>query len=180
MEKTKNQCIRIAIIGPESTGKSTLAVKLAEHFKAICIPEFARTYLENKTEKYSQSDIDFIAQKSLEIAETTEEKHLGFIFYDTDLLVCKVWSEFVFGSSSDWLQKATKRQHFHHTFLMNIDLPWQEDPLREHPFQRKELFEIYKQELIQLNRPFSIISGLEQQRENSAIHAIHQHFSNQD
>ena len=65
MEKTKSSCIRIAITGPESTGKSTLAESLAVHFKGALIPEFARTYLENKTEKYSQSDIDFIAQKSL-------------------------------------------------------------------------------------------------------------------
>ncbi len=177
MEKAKNSCIRIAITGPESTGKSTLAEYLAAHFKCVFIPEYARTYLENKTEKYTQSDIDFIAQKSLEIAQIAEEKHQGFVFYDTDLLVCKVWSEFVFGNSSEWLKEAVKNQHFDYTFLMDVDLPWQEDPLREHPHQRKQLFEIYKQELIQRNRPFTIISGVEQERENSAIQAINQHFS---
>ena len=91
-----------------------------------------------------------------------------------------MWSEFVFGTSSDWLKEAVKNQHFDYTFLMDVDWPWQEDPLREHPHKRRELFEIYKQELIQLNRPFTIISGVEKERENSAIQSIIQQFSNQD
>jgi len=177
MEETKDRCIRIAITGPESTGKSTLAESLAAHFKGVFIPEYARTYLEQKPGKYTLKDVETIARKSIEISANFENAADKFLFYDTDLLVCKVWSEFVFGSSSDWLKEAVKNQHFDHTFLMDIDLPWQEDPLREHPHKRRELFEIYKQELIQLNRPFTIISGLEQERENSAIQAVTQQFS---
>jgi NadR type nicotinamide-nucleotide adenylyltransferase len=177
MEETKNSCIRIAITGPESTGKSTLAESLAVHFKGAFIPEYARTYLEQKTGKYTHVDVETIARKSFDISQNFEKEADKFLFYDTDLLVCKVWSEFVFGSSSNWLKEVVKNQHFDHTFLMDVDLPWQEDPLREHPHKRRELFEIYKQELIQLNRPFTIISGLEHERENTAIQAISQLFS---
>jgi len=176
MEETRIKCIRIAITGPESTGKSTLSQILAQHFKGSSIPEFARTYLEQKPGKYISEDVEIIARKSLEISMEAEKNASPFLFYDTDLLVCKVWSEFVFHQCSDWLKEAVKNQQFEHTFLMNIDLPWQDDPLREHPQQREILFDIYKKELQELNRPFTIISGIEQARADAAILTINQQF----
>ena len=156
------------IIGPESTGKSTLCQHLAEHYKTVWCPEFAREYLtERGGNKYDYADLLNIAHGQLEL-EMTMLSHAqnGFYFIDTDMYVMKVWCEVAFEQCHTWILKQIARQRYDFYFLCNIDLPWVEDELREYPDPnvRKRLFKAYKDILINSGTPWSEISGTDMQR----------------
>lgn len=148
---------RIAITGPESSGKTTLAKALAERLKAQWIPEFARDYLLAKNGHYEQKDLVKIAHG--QISEWNKLSQEEIVICDTEMLVMKVWSAVKYGQVDPFILKAWSEQHFDHYFLCSPDIPWEEDPLREHPEQREELFEIYLQELKDSKLPFTIVEG---------------------
>ena len=169
MEKAANSLKSFAVTGPESTGKSTLAAGLAEHYSTIYLPEFARGYLTENGPEYSYETVVFIAEQQLLKQRELFAKGISPCFFDTDLLVCRIWLEFVFGKCPAHIIHESINPVFTHTFLMNIDLPWQDDPLREHPAQRKELFDMYYRVLDQSEREFTVISGSGNERLENAI-----------
>ncbi len=148
---------RFAITGPESSGKTTLAIALAEQYAGIFMPEFARGYLEQKNGVYSREDLDRIAEKQLALWEEVSAENL--LFCDTEMLVLKIWSEFKYGRCSTFILEAFGNQQFEHYFLCRPDIEWEEDPLRENPENREELFERYLTELKKQGLPFTIVEG---------------------
>lgn len=164
---------KIAITGPESTGKSTLAEKLAHHYKTDFIPEYSRTYLENFEGKYTEDDVVEIAKGQHKLILEEEKKSSEILIADTEIIVCKIWIEYVFKHSNEIVEEILKQQDFDLYLLCDIDLPWVYDPLRENPNieERKELFEIYRNTLEQMNVPFEIVSG-DEERFNNAINII--------
>jgi len=167
---------RIAITGPESTGKSILTEQLAKHFQAIWVPEYARTYLDSKNGSYTYADILKIAKTQLAQMEEVSANSKDLIFFDTELIVTKIWCEFKYGKCHPWITKHIPEQNIDLYLLMNIDLPWQPDPQREHPDKRNILFNLYKEELEKQNFPYQIISGTGRQRTDNAINAIRRRF----
>ena len=165
---------KIAILGPESTGKSTLAEKLAKHFNTNFIPEFARLYLENFEGQYTENDVVEIAKGQFNLILEEEKKSPNIIIADTETIVCKIWVEYVFKHSNEAIDKILEQQNFDLYLLCNIDLPWVYDPLRENPNleERKELFEIYKDTLTKMNVPFGIVSGNDEERVSNALDII--------
>ena len=149
--------MRFAITGPESSGKTTLAKELAEQNNGVWIPEFAREYLENLPYNYQLEDLDKIALGQLALWEKSSNQILTF--FDTEMLVMKIWSEFKYNSCSPFILKALENQSFDHYFLCRPDIEWEEDPLREHPENREELFELYLNELIERKLPFTLVEG---------------------
>jgi len=162
--------IRIAITGPESSGKTTLANELAIKTKGSWIPEFAREFLNCLNRPYTKDDLDTIAKGQLEAWEAAPESKIQFC--DTEMLVLKVWSDFKFGTSSVFIMEAINKQQFDHYFLCKPDIIWEEDPLREHPEQREELFELYLAELINRNLPFTVISGSLKERVDTCLQIV--------
>ena len=166
---------KIVVIGPESTGKSTLCEMLAAHFQTQWVPEYAREYLVEHGMNYTFSDLLTIAKGQLaqeeKIAAEMEE---GLLFIDTDMYVMKVWCEFVFNQCHQWIidQIALRRYDFY--LLCNTDLPWAPDPLREYPDleSREELFHIYKDLLQNQSTPWVEITGGASGRLPQAIQAI--------
>jgi NadR type nicotinamide-nucleotide adenylyltransferase len=154
--------IRIAITGPESSGKTTLAEQLALQTNGTWIPEFAREFLEQLKRPYTQNDLDIIAKGQLQAWKKSSESKIQFC--DTDMLVMKVWSDFKFGTCSSFILEALNQQTFDHYFLCQPDIEWEEDPLREHPEQREELFELYVAELKVRNLSFTVIGGSLEER----------------
>lgn len=148
---------RFAITGPESSGKSTLSNALADHYQTTWSPEFAREYLEKRDGQYVQSDIDEIAKGQLAMWQQASNENIHFC--DTEMLVLKIWSEFKYGNCSKFIEKAFQEQQFDHYFLCRPDIPWEEDPLREHPEQREQLFDLYHKSLIEYNLPYTIVEG---------------------
>ncbi|MDR0969846.1 MAG: ATP-binding protein [Lentimicrobiaceae bacterium] len=166
--------LKIAITGPESTGKSSLAKSLAEIYGVKAIPEYAREYLSNFELPYTIDDIVKIAREQERLIKekaTTSDK---ILIADTELLVCKIWTIFVFNKVPEFIRKAFAEQQFDLYLLCDIDLAWEADPLRENPSksERKQLFEMYRVALEQANCCYAIISGKDEQRVQNAIKMI--------
>jgi len=169
---------RVAIVGPECTGKTSLAQQLAGVFTTEWVPEYARGYLDKLVLPYTEGDLLNIAQGQMRIEDEFYRDGNRVLICDTNLLVIKIWSEFVFGSCNPWiLTEMTHRQYDLH-LLTNIDIPWEEDPQREHPTKRKELYELYKRELDVQQRPYIEISGDKTERLARATEAIHKLLAN--
>ena len=177
---------KIVIIGPESTGKSTLCQLLSNHYHTTWCPEFARQYLLNHGKNYTYDDLLKIAkgQIALEdeyISEAThqwkiknEKLKSPILFVDTDMYVMKVWCEYVFGKCHSYILDKITERTCNLYLLCNIDLPWVSDELREYPDMqsRKELFHIYKDILVNQKIPWTIISGNYDERLKMAIEMI--------
>jgi nicotinamide riboside kinase len=164
--------IKIAITGPESTGKSWLAKELAKHYGTTWVPEYARTYIENLNRPYNQQDILIIAQGQLSAEALEKDKAQNFLFCDTELTVCKIWSMVKYGNCDSQLIDLYKHASYDYYLLTDIDLPWEFDPQREHPNFRTELMKLYTDELHSQQKPFAIIRGMGELRLQNAIHAI--------
>lgn len=149
---------KVVVIGPECTGKSTLTESLALHFNCPYHKEYARDYIAQLSVPYSQKDILKIAKKQIEI-ENAILTNSPYVFLDTDLIVCKVWSEFKYGKCDPWILEQIQARHYDYYLLCDVDLPWKNDGIREHPNHRKELLAIYEKELKALNKPYTLISG---------------------
>lgn len=162
---------KIVITGPESTGKSTIAQALAKHYNTVFVPEFARDYLNNLERAYNYEDLLEIAKGQIELEENLATKAQNqLLICDTDLLVIKVWSEFKYGQCHPWILEQLAQRRYNHYFLTNIDFPWSEDPLREHPEPEMRLyfFNLYQEILKKRNLPFTVLSGDEERRLKTA------------
>jgi len=181
-----NEIKKIVVIGPESTGKSTLCEQLAVHFKTQWCPEFAREYLLKNGAGYSFENLLTIAKGQIELEEKllVEKKQRSiinhqlsidnYVFIDTDMYVMKVWCEFVFNKCHQYILDKIAERKYDLYLLCNIDLPWIADELREYPDEepRKELYNIYKDILINQNIPWVEISGSYEERLQKAIAAV--------
>jgi NadR type nicotinamide-nucleotide adenylyltransferase len=165
---------QIVIIGPECTGKSTLAEQLAAHYKTAWCPEFAREYLREKGKDYSYEDLLNIATGQVELEDTMRTEARNLYFIDTDMYVMKVWCEVAFNSCHTWILKQIAVRQYDLYFLCDIDLPWVQDGLREYPdkVMRRSLFKMYKDILINSGSKWTIISGTHSERLQTAISII--------
>ncbi|NOQ74255.1 MAG: AAA family ATPase [Crocinitomix sp.] len=148
--------IRIAITGPESSGKTTLCQALSEHFKVAFIPEFARTYLEGTKGEYEQSDLDQIGRGQLKSIQSSQNK---IAVCDSDFSVLEIWSHYKYGNVSDFISELVDKEIFDLHILCTPDIPWEADPLRENPDNRSQLFELYVASLNKYNKNYIIVSG---------------------
>ncbi|MFI0491270.1 DUF4301 family protein [Flavobacterium sp.] len=171
-----SKIIKIALFGPESTGKTTLAIQLAEHFKTAWVPEFARDYLQEKWDKTGQiCDIDDmlpIAYGQVKLENELLSTANKFLFCDTNLLVTKVFSEVYYNFCEPKLHKVALEHEYDLFFLTDIDVPWEKDDLRDKPEGRESVFEVFKQTLIDNNKPFIKLSGDKDSRLHHAISII--------
>jgi len=165
---------RIAITGPESTGKSSLAQQLAIHYHDVWVPEYAREYIDQLRRPYQQEDILKIARKQIELEESAAKNANHFLFCDTELMVCKIWSEHKYHHCDPWISEMISKSNYHLYLLCDIDLPWEEDPQREHPDLRRYFFLKYQQELEHHRFNFKIVSGQGKERLKKAIELINQ------
>ncbi len=155
------------VIGPESTGKTTLCEKLSAYFQCPWINEYARIYLEQKQESYDYDDVIHIAQKQIELENNAFAPN-NILFIDTDLIITKVWLLHVYKQYSEWIDEYLRNVHRKAYLICYPDIPWQFDPLRENPHIRKFLFNWYVSEVEKLHIPYYIIKGIGQQRIDNA------------
>jgi len=167
---------KIAITGPESTGKSLLAEQLSQHFNTVWVPEYAREYLENLHHPYDETDIIKIAKGQIKNEQTKLKLATGFLFCDTELIVTKIWSEVKFHRCDQWILSTIEDHKYDLFLLCYIDLPWEDDPLREHPDKRKFLFDLYYQEMVNRKLLFYVVTGKGKIRLANAISIIEKHF----
>lgn len=166
---------KIAITGPESTGKSAMAIALADHLKTIYVPEMAREYLEQKEGAYDETDLLKIAVLQCTAEDSAAQSKPPFLICDTDMLVMHIWSKVKYGRIHPFIVDQQRRRNYELTLLMDIDLPWEEDPLREHPYEREVLFKHYHDSLKKSGRTFEIVSGTGEHRLQNALEALRKH-----
>ena len=168
---------KIVLTGAESTGKSTLSEQLAAHYKTIWVPEYSREYIGHLRRKYSYEDIETIARQQIKAEQTASKS--GLIFFDTGLIITKVWFDFVYGKHPDWLHKAISNSTVDLFLVCDIDMPWVADPLRENGGENREkLHRMYLNELKQYNFNFEIINGTGDLRLKNAIKSIDKYLNN--
>ena len=168
---------KIAVTGPESTGKSMISEKLAKHYHTVWVPEYAREYIAALDRPYKLEDIEQIAKGQLEREKAIKEKAQGFLFCDTELLVTKIWAEYKYGQCPEWIGENYRKQHYDLYLLMDIDLRWKPDPQREHPEKRSFFMDWFKKELEKEKRPYCLVQGAGEERLKNAIRCIEEHFN---
>jgi|SRR5690554_1339699 len=170
---------KIAIVGPESSGKSALAEALANQYKEPFVREYAREYLLKQNNIYNESDLVEIAKGQLKLEKEQAKKAKKFLFCDTTLLVIEVWSAYKYGRVHPNILQNYKPNDYALHLLLKPDLIYQDDPLRENPSieERKNLFDIYHQKLLDTNANFEIIGGKGKQRFKNAQKALQSHFN---
>ncbi|TCK53353.1 NadR type nicotinamide-nucleotide adenylyltransferase [Flavobacterium sp. 90] len=176
LRQQKTAIIKIALFGPESTGKTTLAKQLAEYYETEWVPEFARDYLQ---EKWEENQHICVADDMLPIAYgqvALENEKLSsakkYLFSDTNLMVTKVFSEMYYGFCDPLLNEAALEHEYDLFFLTDIDVPWEKDDIRDTADGRETVFSVFKQSLIDAKKPFITLSGDKESRLAKAIAII--------
>ena len=164
IHQQKSDCLRIVLYGPESTGKTTLARSLAERYKTLWVPEFARNYLQLKWDKKKQvctlNDLFFIAKGQIKQENDLVKNANQFLFCDTNILVTKAWSETHFdGYCSPEIQHWVDTFKYDHYFLTDIDVPWKRDDLRDSPNKRNEMFHYFESLLKKEKLSYTLLTG---------------------
>lgn len=149
---------RVGIIGPESTGKSTLATYLAHRYGGVLVPEYARGYMERLAPAYAYTYEDVVAIAQQQVRElATQHAEAEVVFYDTELIITKVWFLHKYGKCPDFLLHAIEQYPMDVYLLCYPDMAWQPDPVRENPTIREYLFQWYEKEVQALGVPYYII-----------------------
>ena len=166
---------KLILIGPESTGKTTLSVHLAKLYNFDLIAEYSREYLSKKNNSYDYEDLKKIAIQQNQIEKNNNSEK---IIIDTDLLTIKIWSEFKYGSCDSEIEKiiSSYDRNNRYYLLLKDDIKWEYDPLRENKNDRSEIFLLFKKLLEKERLNFSIITGTGVSRVNNAIKIVEERF----
>lgn len=169
--------IKIAVVGPESTGKSTISQQLALHYDTVWVPEYARGYCEKLVAECTWEDEINMFRGQLELEKQLASKANGILICDTTFITVKIWSDHMFGRTPQEVLDELPIHKYDFYLLMDIDLPWEEDPLRDFPHMREHFMEVWHKELKALEAKYSLISGSEEERLRNAIWAIDLYLS---
>ena len=179
MEKATNNSVRkIAILGPESTGKSVLCEQLAKHYNTVFVPEYARTYFdEHDINNYNIDDLEVIAKNQLKLEQEYTKKANGFLFCDTSLITVKIWSTHKFNKVPTFITNSIKPTDYDLYLISNNDVQWVADSQRRNEDLREHLFRWNKHELEKLSVDYKIISGVGEERFTNTIQLIDTAFN---
>ena len=165
-------CRRVVIFGPESTGKTTLARRLAEHYRTVWVPEWARGHLDPNSGKCDAGDIARIALGQAASEDTLARQAERVLICDTDTLTTTIWSEVYFNGVAPWISELARNRRHDLYLLCDIDVPWVDDQQRDMPHRRAEFLGRCRAALEAHNRPYTVISGDWETRFRTAVTAI--------
>ena len=168
---------KVVITGPESSGKSTLSKHLSESLFTPHVREYAREYIASLDRAYNKDDLTQIAKGQIDLEEDIICQTPSYLICDTDLLTIKIWSEYKYGSCDPEIIELLKNNLPDLYLLASPDFLWEEDSQRENPYNRDELFLVYKAEIIKLDIPYIIINGAESERLERAMEIFSNYFN---
>ena|SRR5688572_2081792 len=168
--------IKIAVTGPEASGKSYTSEYLARIFDGWVVPEFAREYLNYLDRAYNYQDVVNIAKGQMDVEQKVMadalKEHIDFVFFDSELINTRIWMDEKFGECEPFVLDAIQESDYDHYLLMKPDIEWEPDPLRENPYDRDRLFELHIQHLNFFQKSFTVIEGDRDQRLKMAIAVV--------
>ncbi|HPW90722.1 MAG TPA: ATP-binding protein [Paludibacteraceae bacterium] len=171
--RTADNKFKIAVIGPESTGKTELSLWLASELKGNYYPELARDYIENLGREYEKPDLDIITQRQVEQYDTMLKSQNRIHIFDTELIITKIWYEWVYKLLPIDFKQYINYMQFDLYLLCFPDIPWYPDSVRENGGEaRNQLFDIYNSELEYFGYHYGIVSGLDDERRQKALNII--------
>ncbi len=177
LKQKSSDLIKIVVFGPESTGKTTLSEQLARHYNTVWVPEYAREYLQKKWDHERKTcepkDLLPIAEGQIRVENEKSKKATDILICDTDLLETKVYSEaYYLGHCDPLLEKYALKNTYDLYLLTYVDMPWEEDDLRDKPDEREKMFSYFKETLEKYNRNFVILKGDKKTRLEKAVSEI--------
>lgn len=165
-------CKRVVLTGPESTGKSVLAERLARHFDTVSVEEYGRTYCEKHGMDLTPLDFAHIAGGQLLLEDEAARRAKAILFCDTDLLVTQVWAEIFFNYCPPWIRWASHQRKYDLFLLLKPDIPWVNDGTRAFEEVREAQWKRLREELESRNMPYVEISGNFDERMAQAVKAV--------
>ncbi len=177
LKQKPSNLIKVVLFGPESTGKTTISKELAAHYKTNWVPEYARSYLQEKWNMEGKTceakDLIPIAEGQIQIENRLTEISDELLICDTDLLETKVYSEaYYLGYCEPLLEKYALENSYDLYLLTYIDIPWEKDDLRDKPNERERMFQYFKTALEKYNRKYVVLKGPKEKRREVAVKAI--------
>ncbi|GGC27925.1 hypothetical protein GCM10011386_19950 [Parapedobacter defluvii] len=168
-----SKLVKIAVVGPESTGKSILSERLAKQYGTVYVPEYAREYCRDLNREYSlQDELNmFYGQLALERSLVPLAQN-NILICDTTLLTIKVWCDHLFGGTPSVVTDEIQSAYYDFYLLMDIDLPWVDDPLRDFPNLREHFMQVWHDELRAIHATYQVVSGLGEERFQNARIAV--------
>ncbi|MEI6312175.1 MAG: ATP-binding protein [Bacteroidota bacterium] len=174
MQKVLN---KIAVVGPESTGKTVLCEQLAKHYQSTFVPEFARDFLLERNNVYTQEDLLFIVEQQAILEKKIEQEANRFLFIDNDYINLKIWMQEVFQQNNAYIHQMIITHTYQLYLLCDIDVAWEADILRQNENNRDYLYQRFEEELNHYQFPYVKISGIGETRLQQAIEKIDLHFT---
>lgn len=175
-QHTPNSVIKVAVLGAESTGKTTLCRDLAEHFDSLWVPEYMRNYLQakwdNERHTCTWNDLLPIAQGQIDLENelALQAEHTnGYLFCDTSLFELMVYANWYYGDCPKEITKAALSHHYDLIVLTNVDIPWVADDLRDSPHQREEISVFFENQLSGYQKLFYRVGGDRKERVHQVI-----------
>ena len=177
-QHTPKTVINVAILGAESTGKTTLCRDLAVHFGCPWVPEYMRTYLQAKWDSEQLTctwdDLLPIAQGQIELEnelakQAAQTSDSGYLFCDTSLFELMVYSNWYYGDCPKALTQAALAHHYDTILLTDVDIPWVADDLRDSPHQREDISAYFASQLTLHNKTFQRIGGDREERVQQVV-----------
>lgn len=163
LKQTKSNCLKVVILGPESSGKTTLVKEIAAYYNCKYVPEYSRIYAEEKLKKnkvLTSKDVLPIALGQMDLENKMAKIETSILICDTNLLETYIYSKFYYnGFYPEIIKKYALLNKYDIILLTNYDIPWEKDPVRNINDERKIIFELLKNELIKQKLKFEIISG---------------------
>jgi HTH-type transcriptional regulator, transcriptional repressor of NAD biosynthesis genes len=170
---------RVVIVGAESTGKTTLAQKLAQHFHTVWVPEYGREYTEANVGRdavfgyqWKTEEFVHIARRQVELEEEFAERATRVLICDTDALATAIWHERYMGSRSSEVEEIAADHRYDLYLLTNVDIPFVQDGIRDGEHLREWMTERFRQELETRHLPWLLLQGSYAQRFGTAVTAI--------
>ena len=173
---------RVCVLGAESTGTTTIARSLGEHYKTVWIPEYGRMYSEGKLKagkeaEWRSEEFLFIAHQQAALEDALAESSNGLVICDTDPFATSVWHERYLGKPLPALDTYAVDRSYALYIVTGDEIPFVQDGTRDGEHVRHDMHKRFIEKLIQYKKPFVVVSGDPDQRLKAAIVAIEKTFS---
>jgi NadR type nicotinamide-nucleotide adenylyltransferase len=168
--------LKIALTGPESSGKSTLAEQLVDYFKGNMVPEYSRIYYKTHEFENKREEILAIADGQIQAERASLKYDVPFIFFDSDLINIKIWLEYYSYRVPSFISSHIDSEPYDLTLLLYPNTPWEADPLRKNAHDRIALYNKFQWHLDNYKYPYEIINELGSKRFQQAVQVIENKF----